>query len=338
MSLIFDTNRRTSSTLIFDSNALTGTAAITLDGSVTVAVAVNSGIVLVGAPYHFAGDVTVQMTVAATIGLGQAPVNVAGAVTVDLTPDGNPQLGYNIPVDIPLYVYPESTLTLGTSAINLVGAVTVTTTVQAGIAKGYAPINLIGSVSVLMLPVATIYTPGAPVEIIGSVPITVTPAASISVGKPPAITLNGSVALTVATAATIVLEQILMADAGSSRSVALSAAVTLDGSGSSDPVGVTGYTWTQLAGTAVTLANGNTAQATFTAPAAAATLRFQLTVTNALSETDSDEVQITVGRPGGAQTGDLDQKVNVPLDYPLSRPAGAPWRRFSNDDTDPIDG
>jgi hypothetical protein len=62
--------------------------------------------------------------------------------------------------------------------------------------------------------------------------------------------------------------------------------VTLDGSTS---LNATGFSWAQVAGTpAVTLANANTATATFTAPSTATTLTFRLTVQG----------------PGGPQTTD----------------------------------
>jgi hypothetical protein len=73
------------------------------------------------------------------------------------------------------------------------------------------------------------------------------------------------------------------ANAGSAQSVVSGANVTLDGSGSSDPDGsIAAYSWTQTAGTAVTLTNATTAQPTFVAPTVTAftTLAFRLVVTD----------------------------------------------------------
>jgi PKD domain len=85
-----------------------------------------------------------------------------------------------------------------------------------------------------------------------------------------------------------------VANAGVDQSVAASAAVTLNGSASSDSDGtIVTYAWTQLSGTAVTL-SGTGSNRTFTAPAAAATLVFQLTVTDDDGATHSDSVTVTV--------------------------------------------
>src|SRR5262245_28965690 len=74
-----------------------------------------------------------------------------------------------------------------------------------------------------------------------------------------------------------------VANAGSAQTVNSGATVTLNGSASSDPDGtISAYTWTQTAGTAVTLSSPSVAQPTFTAPSvgASTTLTFSLRVTD----------------------------------------------------------
>ncbi len=76
-----------------------------------------------------------------------------------------------------------------------------------------------------------------------------------------------------------------IASAGPAQTVAAGATVTLDGSGSSDPNGDSlTYQWTQTAGPAVTLSSATAVKPTFTAPATAATLTFQLVVSNGTTQ------------------------------------------------------
>ncbi len=86
-----------------------------------------------------------------------------------------------------------------------------------------------------------------------------------------------------------------IAEAGTNQTVAVGAAVNLDGSGSSDPEGMPlTYAWTQTAGTNVTLQNADTATPVFTAPVSVETLTFELTVTDDADATDTDTVTVTV--------------------------------------------
>lgn len=86
-----------------------------------------------------------------------------------------------------------------------------------------------------------------------------------------------------------------VANAGPDQTVAQGAVVVLNGSGSSDPDGdALTFSWTQLSGTQVTLNNPDTVSPTFTAPDAAATLVFQLTVSDGQGATASDTVSVIV--------------------------------------------
>ncbi len=93
-----------------------------------------------------------------------------------------------------------------------------------------------------------------------------------------------------------------IAQAGADQVVKTGASVTLKGSANDDGGGL-GYQWTQTAGTAVILSNANSANASFTAPASADTLVFQLTVTDSAGLTDSDSVTITVQAESGGGGG-----------------------------------
>lgn len=90
------------------------------------------------------------------------------------------------------------------------------------------------------------------------------------------------------------------ANAGPDQTVNEGKPVTLDGSASSDTDGtIASYSWTQTAGTSVTLTGANTASPTFTAPDVGPegeTLTFSLTVTDddGATSTTSDTVDITV--------------------------------------------
>ena len=89
-----------------------------------------------------------------------------------------------------------------------------------------------------------------------------------------------------------------IANAGGSQTVSEGAAVTLNGSQSSDPDGdALTYSWTQVAGPAVVLTDANSAQAQFTSPfvpAGGATLLFELTVFDGSGAVSSDTATVAV--------------------------------------------
>ncbi|MDB4989790.1 MAG: sugar dehydrogenase, partial [Myxococcaceae bacterium] len=91
-----------------------------------------------------------------------------------------------------------------------------------------------------------------------------------------------------------------VANAGPDATVTAGALAALSGTGSSDQDGdALTYLWTQTAGTPVSLTGATTAAPTFTAPAAPASLTFNLQVSDS-TLTNSDSVVVTVqGAAGG---------------------------------------
>src|SRR5262245_8991210 len=100
-----------------------------------------------------------------------------------------------------------------------------------------------------------------------------------------------------------------VANAGPNQTVNGSAQVTLNGTASSDSDGsVASYTWSQTAGTNVTLSSTTVSQPTFTAPATSDTLTFSLTVTDNRGATSAaSAVNITVN---GIATGTVSGRIN----------------------------
>ena len=94
------------------------------------------------------------------------------------------------------------------------------------------------------------------------------------------------------------------ANAGTDQLAQAGAAVSLNGSGSSDPDGtIASYGWTQTAGTTVSLAGAGTATPSFTAPSVSGTLTFQLTVTDNNGATATDTVTVSVNLTPVADAG-----------------------------------
>jgi len=90
------------------------------------------------------------------------------------------------------------------------------------------------------------------------------------------------------------------ANAGTDQTVNAGAAVALRGSGADPENAIASYQWRQTGGTAVTLSNAASAQAGFTAPniaTGAATLVFELRVTDAAGLSATDTMTVTVQSP-----------------------------------------
>jgi hypothetical protein len=114
-----------------------------------------------------------------------------------------------------------------------------------------------------------------------------------------------------------------VANAGPDNTVEMGQTVTLNGTGSTTPIGtITSYLWTQVNGTAVTLDNDASPTPTFTAPTVPVigdVLRFQLEVTDSRSLTASDNVDITVNWAGFAN----DFSTDTTGTYTLTNTGGA---------------
>jgi LmbE family N-acetylglucosaminyl deacetylase len=85
------------------------------------------------------------------------------------------------------------------------------------------------------------------------------------------------------------------AEAGPDQIVGINSPVQLDGSGSSDPNGLSlTYQWTQTEGDTVTLSDNTAVQPTFTTPADSGTLAFQLVVNNGQLSSSISTVYVSV--------------------------------------------
>jgi len=92
-----------------------------------------------------------------------------------------------------------------------------------------------------------------------------------------------------------------IANAGPNQVGVAPGTVTLDGSGSYDPLGLTlTYQWTQIGGASVSLSGASSVKATF-AGASGQTYNFKLTVTNTDGLSASATTSVTVGSPSSAQ-------------------------------------
>lgn len=89
--------------------------------------------------------------------------------------------------------------------------------------------------------------------------------------------------------------QIPVSAAGADQSVFKAAAVTLDGTASTDAdSNPLSYRWSQTAGTAVILSSTTATRPTFTAPSLSGTLTFSLVVNDGRVDSSADTVQVTI--------------------------------------------
>ena len=111
------------------------------------------------------------------------------------------------------------------------------------------------------------------------------------------------------------------ADAGDDVTATEGYAVTLDGSGSSDPEnGALTYAWTQTGGTPTAVLTGaSTSAPTFTAPqvTGSTALTFTLTATDPGGQSATDTVTVTV-QDNAAPTADAGDDVTTTGDYPVT--------------------
>ena len=123
---------------------------------------------------------------------------------------------------------------------------------------------------------------------------------------------SNAIGRSLASVAILEVDRAPIASAGPSRSVAVGAPVTLDGSGSSDldAGDVLSYEWTQVSGPAATLSDPWIAQPSFT-PGASGTYVFRLVVNDGIASSAPDTVIVVAG--GAAPAADAGRPIFVRL-------------------------
>ncbi|MDH5692641.1 MAG: S8 family serine peptidase [Gammaproteobacteria bacterium] len=95
-----------------------------------------------------------------------------------------------------------------------------------------------------------------------------------------------------------------VADAGPDLTASPTSTVALSGAASTDDLAIASYTWTQTAGTTVTLANANTVSPSFTATGAVGDVfTFKLTVTDGDGFSSADFVSVTIANKPTVDAG-----------------------------------
>jgi predicted extracellular nuclease len=122
----------------------------------------------------------------------------------------------------------------------------------------------------------------------------------------------------------VIANQPPVASIGTDQTVNEGAAVTLDGSASSDADGnIAAYAWTQTSGTAVTLQNATTATPSFTTPHQGGTLVFSLTVTDNEGATATATTQVIVVNQAPVADAGAAQSVNEGANVTLNGSASS---------------
>jgi hypothetical protein len=122
-----------------------------------------------------------------------------------------------------------------------------------------------------------------------------------------------------------------VADAGTAQTTAKRVVVTLDGSASHDPDGNSlSYSWSQTAGSTVTLSDAKAVKPTFTAPGKSGTLSFSLTVNDGQLDSAPSTVSVTVTNAPPKASAGPDTTVAANATVTLDGTAS------SDPDSDPI--
>jgi len=251
-----------------------------------------------------------------TVTLAPGATAAIKTFTTPLVPFGQPPavLTFNLTVTSAAGVSPASTVTITVNPPATAGTPIARAGVPQVVNSGATPVSLngagssdpngntltyawtqVGGTAVVLtgatsaLPTFTAPTllPGSP-DVVLSFSLTVNNGFNASLPDTTTVTVQAAAALPP------------VANAGPAQTVASDALVALNGSGSTDPNGLTlSFAWTQTGGTAVTLNGANTAFPNFTAPhvafgSPAQTLTFQLTVQNSALLSSTASVTITV--------------------------------------------